>query len=213
MKLWHQSGGWWSGLALSAALALPGVPMGAAQHPPKNTPPRSAPGPKAEPRGGREADNRRNDRPPNTSRRESAPHSAVNENRPPVVPRENPQERLRNMTPLAKQRLAQNEDRLRHLPPSQQQELKESAKVWQKMTPAQRDHVKTDVLPRWKQMPPDHKQAVQQRLRRLQNMPESARDQRLNDPEFTRGMNEEDKATLRDLSHLHVGGAPEPPNE
>jgi hypothetical protein len=26
-------------------------------------------------------------------------------------------------------------------------------------------------------------------------------------------MSEEDKATLRDLSHLHVGGAPDPPNE
>ena len=36
---------------------------------------------------------------------------------------------------------------------------------------------------------------------------------RLNDPNFTRGMSEEDKGTLHDLSHLHVGGAPEPPNE
>src|SRR2546430_2754086 len=43
--------------------------------------------------------------------------------------------------------------------------------------------------------------------------PESARNQHLNDPNFTRGMSEEDKSMLRDLSHLHVGGAPEPPNE
>src|SRR6266481_5305871 len=35
----------------------------------------------------------------------------------------------------------------------------------------------------------------------------------LNDPNFTKGMSEEDKATLHDLSHLHVGGTPEPPNE
>jgi hypothetical protein len=34
----------------------------------------------------------------------------------------------------------------------------------------------------------------------------------LNDPDFTRGMSEEDKATLHDLSHLHVGGAPDPPS-
>ena len=47
----------------------------------------------------------------------------------------------------------------------------------------------------------------------LQNMPESARNQRLNDPKFTQGMNDEDRATLRDLSHLHVGGAPDPPGE
>jgi hypothetical protein len=69
--------------------------------------------------------------------------------------------------------------------------------------------VKNDVLPQWRQMPPDRKQAIRNRLRVLQNMPESARNQRLNDPNFTRGMSEEDKSTLRDLSHLHVGGAPE----
>jgi len=40
-------------------------------------------------------------------------------------------------------------------------------------------------------------------------MPESARNRHLNDPNFTRGMNEEDKQMLRDLSHQHVGGAPE----
>ena len=77
------------------------------------------------------------------------------------------------------------------------------------MTPEQRDHVRNDVLPRWRQMPPDRKQAIRNRLRVLQNMPESARNQRLNDPNFTRGMSEEDQSTLRDLSHLHVGGAPE----
>ena len=63
------------------------------------------------------------------------------------------------------------------------------------MTPEQRDHIRNDVLPKWKQMPPDRKQAIQQRLRVLQNMPESARNQRLNDPNFTRGMSEEDRAT------------------
>jgi hypothetical protein len=62
-------------------------------------------------------------------------------------------------------------------------------------------------------MPVERRQAIRQRLRVLQNMPESARNQRLNDPEFTRGMSDEDKATLRDLSHLHVGGAPDPPGE
>jgi len=62
-------------------------------------------------------------------------------------------------------------------------------------------------------MPPERRQAIQQRLRVLQNMPESARNQRLNDPNFTRGMSDDDRATLRDLSHLHVGGAPDPPNE
>ena len=59
-------------------------------------------------------------------------------------------------------------------------------------------------------MPVDRRQAIRQRLRILQNMPESARNERLTDPNFTRGMSDEDKATLRDLSHMHVG-APDPP--
>jgi predicted Fe-S protein YdhL (DUF1289 family) len=123
------------------------------------------------------------------------------------------QDRWRNMTPQDRRRVLQNEDRLRRLPPAQQQVLRDRAQVWNRMTPAQREHVQTEVLPQWRQMPPDRKQAIRQRLRVLQNMPEYARNQRLNDPNFTRGMSEEDRSTLRDLSHLHVGGALEPPNE
>src|SRR5712692_1049255 len=57
-----------------------------------------------------------------------------------------------------------------------------------RMTPQQRDHVRNEVLPKWQQMAPDRRQAIQQRLRVLQNMPESARNQRLNAPNFPRGM-------------------------
>src|SRR6266566_967885 len=74
-------------------------------------------------------------------------------------------------------------------------------------------HIRNDVLPKWQQLPPDRKRAIQQRLGVLKNMPESARNQHLSDPNFTRGMTDEDKSMLRDLSHLHVGGTPEPPNE
>jgi hypothetical protein len=47
----------------------------------------------------------------------------------------------------------------------------------------------------------------------LQNMPEAARNRHLNDPNFTRGMSQEDKQLLRDLSHQHVGGASEQAQE
>jgi hypothetical protein len=199
MRIKRQFGGWWCGLALSAALALP---CAAKQHP-ANDRPHPAPAPKAE--------NHRNDRPPNAGGAGNT--QRFNGNKAPVTPPPNGQERWRNMSPLEKQKILQNEQRLQHLPPQQQQQLRERAQVWQRMTPAQRDHIRNDVLPRWRQMPPDRKQAIQQRLRVLQNMPESARNQRLNDANFTRGMSEEDKSTLHDLSHLHVGGAPEPPNE
>jgi hypothetical protein len=196
-------------LALVATLMLPlPSPLVAAQ--------RRAPAPKA----GTQAmprQNERNDRPPNAGNggspnapRPNAPRPNVetNGNRP-STQSPNTQERWRNMSPSDRQRVLQNEDRLRRMSPAQQQVLRDRAQVWNRMTPEQRDHVRNDVLPQWRQMPPDRKQAIRNRLRVLQNMPESARNQRLNDPNFTRGMSDEDRSTLRDLSHLHVGGAPE----
>jgi hypothetical protein len=208
MTLRLQLGAWLCGLMLSAALALP---CGAAQRG-KDRPPHVPPPPKAqhqEARRDRQSGSPRNDRPPNANSAHNAPRFNGNGNK--GTP--NAQERFRNMTPQEKQRLAQNAERFKNLTPAQRTQMQERAQVWQRMTPAQRDHIRNDVLPKWKQLPPDRKQAIQQRLRVLQNMPESARNQRLSDPKFTRGMSEEDKATLHDLSHLHVGGAPEPPNE
>jgi hypothetical protein len=203
MKCARKFGGWLSGLGLTVAMAWPAA---AAQHrPPQASPaPHNAPAPS----GNQGHNNARNDRPPNAGNAQNAPHGNSNTATPPNV-----QERWRNMSPQDRQRLLQNEERLRRLPPAQQQVLRDRAQVWNRMTPAQREHVRTEVLPRWRQMPPDRKQAIRQRLRVLQNMPEYARNQRLNDPNFTRGMSEEDRSTLRDLSHLHVGGAMEPPNE
>jgi hypothetical protein len=148
---------------------------------------------------GSRQDGQRNDRPQNSYRRQA-----------PAVPPPNVQERLRNMSPQDRQRLAQNEQRLHSLSPAQQQDLRNRARVWERMTPEQRDHIRNDVLPKWKQLPSERQRAIQQRLGVLQNMPESARNRHLSDPNFTRGMNEEDRQMLQDLSHEHVG-APERP--
>ncbi len=110
------------------------------------------------------------------------------------------------------QKILQNNKSFEKLPPAQKQQMREAAANWSRLTPEQRNHIQSNVLPQWKQLPPNRQRAIQQRLGVLQNMPESARNQHLNDPNFTRGMSEEDKAMLRDLSHLHVG-APDPPNE
>jgi Protein of unknown function (DUF3106) len=198
MKHPAQFGQWWRRLTIGGILAVAIVsPSVAGQRPNSRPPVRPAPE--------RKTDNRHNDRPPNVN---NGPRYNGNPNRPPVA---TPQQRFQSMTPQERQRLSQNEERLRRLPPAQQQILRDRAQVWQRMTPEQRDHVRNEVLPKWRQMSPDRRQAIQQRLRVLQNMPEFARNQRLNDPNFTRGMSEEDRATLRDLSHLHVGGGPEPP--
>jgi hypothetical protein len=117
------------------------------------------------------------------------------------------------MSPDERQRLRENNQRFSRLPPQQQQELRERAQVWDRMTPDQRQHIRNDVLPKWQQLSRDRRQTIKQKLSVLKNMPESARHQRLSDPNFTRGMSDEDKAMLHDLSHLHVGGAPDPPGE
>jgi predicted Fe-S protein YdhL (DUF1289 family) len=120
---------------------------------------------------------------------------------------------FQRMSPTQQSRIRQQFNQWDRMTPQQRADQTQREHVWSQMTPEQREHVKNNVLPRWRQMSPDRRQAIQQRLRVLQNMPESARNQRLNDPRFTEGMSDEDRATLRDLSHLHVGGAPDPPQE
>src|SRR4029077_8658059 len=163
----------------------------------------------------------------NPNRRDYVPPRNGNPNRPGYAPRPNtnpnrqpyayappqPRQKFNDLTPQEKQRVIENYNRLNRLPPAQRQELQGRIETWNRLTPQQKNHIRNDVLPKWQQMPQERRQAIQQRLRLMQNMPDFARNQRLNDPEFTRGMSEEDRATLRDLSHLHVGGAPDPPGE
>jgi hypothetical protein len=124
-----------------------------------------------------------------------------------------PARNFNNLSPQEKQRTLQNYQNYQKLNPGQRQQMQESARNWNQLTPQQKNHVKNEVLPKWQQLPPQRQRAIQQRLGVLKNMPESARNQHLADPNFTRGMSEDDKSMLRDLSHLHVGGAPEEPHE
>jgi hypothetical protein len=221
MRLGLQFGAWLCGLGLNAALLAPCVH---AQAPPNNRPPARQQQPQPRVPQPREANRPpRNDRPAGSYHPQGAQRGENRRNngndrsqtqysRQAPVPPPNVQERLRNMSPQDRQRLAQNEQRLRNLSPAQQQELRDRARVWQRMTPEQREHIRTDVLPKWQQLSPARQKAIQQRLGVLQNMPESARNRHLSDPNFTRGMSEEDKTLLRDLSHQHVG-APETAQE
>ena len=136
---------------------------------------------------------------------------AVHADRPPSA--NVPPPRYNNLSPQDKQRVFNNYRALQKETPAQRQELQNRVGVWNSLSRQQQDHIRNDVLPKWKQMPPDRKRAIENRLGVLKNMPESARNQHLNDPNFTRGMSEEDKSTLRDLSHLHIGGEPDRPNQ
>jgi Protein of unknown function (DUF3106) len=140
-------------------------------------------------------------------------------------------QRMRSLTPAQRERFFQSSPAFRNLPPERQNRIRQQFNQWDRMTPQQRadqvdrentwrhltpeqrEHIKNDVYPRYQQLPPERQQAIERRLRILQNMPESARNERLSDPKFTDGMNDEDKAMLHDLSHMHVGGPPDPPSE
>jgi len=145
-------------------------------------------------------------RPPNAHDSERA---NSNPNRPPNVNSPANAKRFQDLSPKEKQ----NYERFNRLSPQRQQEIRDNARAWGKLTPGQQSHIKNDVFPRWQQMSPQRQKAIRQRLGVLQNMPESARNEHLNDPNFTRGMSEEDKSMLRDLSHMHVGAPDAPPNE
>jgi hypothetical protein len=140
-------------------------------------------------------------------------------------------DRMRDLTPQERERVFQSSRTFQNLAPDQQGrirqqfyqwdrmspaqrgDLREKEDTWRRMTPEQRAYVKNDVLPRWRQIPWERQQVIEQKLGVLQHMPEWARNRRLSDPNFTRGMSDEDRQTLHDLSHLHVGGAPDPPGE
>jgi hypothetical protein len=116
------------------------------------------------------------------------------------------------MSPQEKSRLAENQRKFNQLPPQKQQEMRQAAQQWNRLTPEQRNHIQNDVLPKWKELPSERQRAIEQRLGVLRNMPESARNRHLDDPNFTRGMSEDDRQMLRDLSHEHVG-APDRPQQ
>jgi hypothetical protein len=146
-------------------------------------------------------------RPP--SARGESGQSNLNPNRPPNANNSQAKpKRFQDLSPKERQ----NYEKFNRLPPQRQQEIRDNARAWGKLTAEQQNHIKNEVFPKWQQMSPERQRAVRQRLGVLQNMPESARNQHLNDPNFTRGMSDEDKAMLHDLSHMHVG-APDPPSE
>jgi hypothetical protein len=207
--------GWLVALGMSTAMASPCVAQRPHANPPPSRPPgqqrQQQPAPRQQQQRQQQQQQqqtqRNANRPPqaDVERANSQPR-ANNPNRPPSAYTPPP----RNLSP---QELRRNEQHFNQLTPQQKQDYRERAHTWSQLTPAQQNHIKNDVLPRWKQLPPERQRAIQQRLGVLKNMPESARNQHLNDPNFTRGMNEQDKAMLHDLSHLHVGGAPDPPGE
>lgn len=231
MKAALQFGAWLAAVALSGALLVSGASAQSKDRPaPRSQASRGADRPSRDnagraPGGGyhpqnaphnRGNENRQpaydNRRQPNYDNRASRDTRQPNQARP-TAPQPDPQQRLRNMSPQDRQRLTQREQQFKSLPPQKQQEMRQAVNNWNRMTPQQRDHIQNEILPRWKQMSPERQKAVSSRLQVLQNMPESARNRHLADPNFTRGMSEDDKQLLHDLSHEHIGAPDQHPEQ
>jgi uncharacterized protein DUF3106 len=137
-------------------------------------------------------------------------------------------ERLQDMPPERQEKFLENNQRFQNLPPQQQalirrrlqawnrltpgqqQEFRARQLVWEQMTPQQQQEVRQNLLPRWQQLPPPRRQAILQRLHSLRDLTESERQAKLSDPAFVEGLSDEDRETLQQLAHLHVGMAGEP---
>ncbi len=140
-------------------------------------------------------------------------------------------ERLREMSPQEQERFLNNNERFRSMPPERQAEVRrrlqewnsltpeqrqavrEREHVWEQITPEQRRHIRETIFPKWQRLEPERRRALMQRLHVLQNLSEPERTARLNDERFLQGLSPEERAMLRDLAHLHVGGPPEPSQE
>jgi len=229
-----QFGKWLAALGICAALALPAFAQRGRsnwqQNP--NRPPKPAQAAKQprqqekqqrqqEKQAQREAQRNPNRPPqtnpethPNNPNRPNGPTGDArannNPNRPPNAYTPPPAKKFDSLNSQEKQRALNNYKNYEKRTPAEKQQMQEAQKNWQGLTDEQRTHIRRDIAPKWQQLPVDRQRAIRSRLNVLKNMPESARNQHLNDPNFTRGMNEDDQAMLRDLSHLHVGGAPEP---
>ena len=138
-------------------------------------------------------------------------------------------ERLEDMPPDKQEQFLRNNQRFKMLPPDQQaqirrrletwnklspqqrQDLRDRLRVWEQMSPNQRQYVQQTLLPRWQALPPERRQTIMQKLHSLRELSEPDRQAMLKDPNFTLGLNTEDRDTLNQLAHLHVGMAPDPP--
>jgi Protein of unknown function (DUF3106) len=120
---------------------------------------------------------------------------------------------FQNLSPDKQNRIRQQFNQWDHMTPPQRADQKIKEDNWRKLSPEQRDYIRNDIAPKWRQMPWDRQQVMKQKLSILQNMPESARNQRLNDPNFARGMSDDERSVLHDLAHMHVGGPPDSPIE
>ena len=136
-------------------------------------------------------------------------------------------DKLRNMSPQEQERFMRNNARFQSLPPQRQEQIRRNLQRWNQMTPEQRDAMRNreqilermspveqqevvrDLLPRWRNLPQDRKEILNGRLRVLRGMTPQQRQQELQDPQFMRGLDDNEQDLLRKITALRVGPGPD----
>lgn len=135
-------------------------------------------------------------------------------------------DKLRQMSPEEQERFMRNNAKFQSLPPQQQERIRRRMQAWNQLTPQQQDamrnraqifnrlspeerqEVVSDLAPRWKNLPPDRKELLSGRLRVLRGMTPQQREQALQDPQFMRGLDDNEQDLLRKVSNLRLGPDP-----
>lgn len=132
-------------------------------------------------------------------------------------------EQLQQMSPEEREHFMRNNARFQSLPPQRQEQIRRTLQRWDQMTPQQRDamwhrlqifnrltpeerqEVVNDIGPRWKALPQDRKSLLTGRMHVLAGMTPDERQKELQDPQFMRGLSDNEQDLLRKLTNLRLG--------
>ena len=113
-------------------------------------------------------------------------------------------QRFRSLPPEQKEKIRQHFDEWNRLPQEKKEQLNKTAAAFEKLTPEQRQMVRTQILPQWRQLTPERRQELRQRLGSLNGLSDAERDQRLNDPNFYKGLSPQEHDVLKQLGDLKL---------
>ena len=116
--------------------------------------------------------------------------------------------KFQSLPPQQQERIRRRMENWNRLSPEQQDAMRNRAQIFNRLSPDERQEVVSDIAPRWKALPQDRKELLTGRMRVLRGMTPSERQQALQDPQFMRGLDDNEQDLLRKLTNLRVGPGP-----
>jgi hypothetical protein len=116
--------------------------------------------------------------------------------------------KFQSLPPQQQERIRRRMENWNRLSPEQQDAMRNRAQVFNRLSPDERQEVINDIAPRWKALPQDRRELLNGRLRVLRGMTPQQRQQALQDPQFMRGLDDNEQDLLRKVTNLRVGPGP-----